>query len=138
MVNNLHKATTKALKARNMSRKDPRVPYKTFTCANWTPHHTQNQFHDYYVKDLANGVKRSDWPTKGTRNGGPLTKTLLYLEKHPNDQEGSDLKLTGLAQFARDRDLFEDVEIDDWKSCLDAGGYGRTFPYVAVSDDEEA
>ncbi|CAI6339906.1 unnamed protein product [Periconia digitata] len=104
------------------ARGNPRSPYTTYTCKQWTPPNATNLI-DYYVRDIAVGVSREDFPTG--KDAGLLTQTLQHLFDHQHDPEVMELKLSGLEQFIHKMKFTKtDGEIDDKASCLSRHGCG--------------
>ena len=76
-----------------------RSPSVDLTCGTWTPPQLRKGavLVDYYVQDLAMGVRREKFP-RGPDKGG-LTLTIEYVLDHPLDAQCQNLKLGGLEGF---------------------------------------
>ncbi|KAI4927210.1 uncharacterized protein J4E92_006377 [Alternaria infectoria] len=72
-------------------------PVTSFSCENWTPPGNEYRLVDYYVRDLANGVDRDDFPSGSDR--GFLTQLIEYVVDNP--EEWGDLLLSDV-QFIED------------------------------------
>ncbi|KAI4622035.1 hypothetical protein J4E80_004412 [Alternaria sp. BMP 0032] len=73
------------------------APVTSFSCGNWTPPGNEYRLVDYYVRDLANGVDRDDFPSGSDR--GFLTYLIEYVVDNP--EEWGDLLLSDV-QFIED------------------------------------
>ncbi|KAI4654900.1 uncharacterized protein J4E78_007079 [Alternaria triticimaculans] len=95
-------------------------PVTSFSCESWTPPGDEYQLVDYYVRDLANGVDRDDFPSGSDR--GLLTQLIEFVDD--NLDEWADL-------------LLSDVQFIE-----DSGGYFQTtnpaFGPGMENPDEEA
>ena len=65
-------------------------PVTSFSCGNWTPPVNEYRLLDYYVRDLANGVDRGNYPSGLDR--GLLTQVIEYVVD--NLDEWADLLLS--------------------------------------------
>ena len=72
-------------------------PVTSFICESWTPPGDGYRLVDYYVRDLANGVDRDDFPSGSVR--GVLTQVIEHVVDNP--EEWADLKLSDV-QFIED------------------------------------
>ena len=95
-------------------------PVASFSCENWTPPGDEYRLVDYYVRDLANGVDRENYPSGSDR--GFLTQVIEFVDD--NLDEWGDL-------------LLSDVQFIE-----DSGGYFQTtnpaFGPGMKNPDEEA
>ncbi|KAI4649378.1 hypothetical protein J4E93_003696 [Alternaria ventricosa] len=73
------------------------LPVTSFSCESWTPPGNEYRLVDYYVRDLANGVDRENFPSGSDR--GFLTQLIEYVLD--NLDEWADLKLSDV-QFIED------------------------------------
>ena len=73
------------------------LPVTSFSCESWTPPGDEYRLVDYYVRDLANGVDRDNFPSGSDR--GFLTQVIELVVDNP--EEWADLKLSDV-QFIED------------------------------------
>jgi len=96
------------------------LPVTSFSCERWTPPGDEYRLVDYYVRDLANGVDRDNFPSGSDR--GLLTQLIEFVDD--NLDEWADL-------------LLSDVQFIE-----DSGGYFQTtnpaFGPGMENPDEEA
>jgi len=78
-------------------------PVTSFSCENWTPPGKEYRLVDYYVRDLANGVDRDDFPSGSDR--GLLTQLVEYVVD--NIAEWGDLLLSDVAFIEDSEGYFE-------------------------------
>ncbi|KAI4910334.1 hypothetical protein J4E90_007769 [Alternaria incomplexa] len=78
-------------------------PVTSFSCENWTPPGKEYRLVDYYVRDLANGVDRDDFPSGSDR--GLLTQLIEYVVD--NIAEWGDLLLSDVAFIEDSEGYFE-------------------------------
>jgi hypothetical protein len=102
-------STNKPNQSKGRPPPNERSPYSNPCCLDWTPPEpprgTESILVDYYIQDLAAGVRRENFPREADM--GALTLAIGRVLDYPQNTECQNLKLSGLEDFITKHHLDE-------------------------------